>query len=105
MSLPYASSKAGQVRETEIRNLLRGVGATAVGFMIDDDNDLIMAQFRLRGREITIPIPVQKYMDAWLRENPHTNRHQSTLKQYRAKAREQAERVWKCGFCECMNKF
>lgn len=31
--LPYASSKAGQAREKEIRDCLRGVGASAIVFM------------------------------------------------------------------------
>lgn len=54
MKLPYASSTAGQGRENEIRDVLRGVGATAVGFMVDDDQDQIIAQFRLHGRDIPL---------------------------------------------------
>jgi len=92
-TLPYASSTAGQGRETEIRDTLRGVGATAVGFMIDDDSDMIIAQFRLHGRQITIPVRVGAYAEAWLRENPHTTRMRSTPDQHREKARKQAERA------------
>lgn len=51
MPLPYSSSTAGQAREKEIRDTLRSVGATAVGFMVDDDADQIIAQFRLHERE------------------------------------------------------
>ncbi len=91
MALPYASSTAGQAREREIRTILRGVGASAVGFMVDDDADQIIAQFRLHGREITIPIRVGAYQAAWLRENPHTKRMKSTEEEYQAKARQQAE--------------
>jgi hypothetical protein len=91
MTLPYANSTAGQAREKEIRDTLRGVGATAVGFMVDDDADQIVAQFRLRGREITIPVRVGAYAEAWLRENPHSTRMRSTLAQHRQKARRQAE--------------
>ena len=69
MTLPYSSSKAGQAREKEIRNTLRSVGASAVGFMIDDDEDLIIVQFRLHGREVTIPVKVRSYINAWLLEN------------------------------------
>lgn len=93
MPLPYASSTAGQAREKEIRDTLRGVGASAVGFMVDDDADQIIAQFRLRGREITIPVHVGAYQAAWLREHPHTSRMRSSPKQYREKARQQAERA------------
>jgi hypothetical protein len=91
MKLPYASSTAGQAREKEIRETLRGVGATAVGFMVDDDADQIIAQFRLHGREITIPVRVGAYAEAWLRENPHNTRMKSTAAQHRQKARTQAE--------------
>jgi hypothetical protein len=93
MKLPYSDSKAGQAREAEIRTVLRGVGASAIGFMVDDDADQIIAQFRLHGREITIPVRVGAYAEAWLRENPHNNRMRSTIAQHRKKAREQAERA------------
>jgi hypothetical protein len=93
MALPYASSSAGQAREKEIRDTLRSVGATAVGFMVDDDSDQIIAQFRLHGREVTIPVRVGAYAEAWLRENPRGPRSRSTDKEHRHKARQQAERA------------
>jgi hypothetical protein len=91
MALPYASAKSGQAREKEIRDTLRSVGATAVGFMVDDDSDQIIAQFRLHGRAVTIPVRVGAYAEAWLRENPHNRRMRSTERQHREKARQQAE--------------
>lgn len=91
MTLPYASAKAGQAREKEIRDTLRSVGATAVGFMVDDDSDQIIAQFRLHGREVTIPVRVGAYAEAWLRENPHNNRMKLNPQQHRQRARQQAE--------------
>lgn len=91
MKIPYASATTGQGREKEIRDTLRGVGASAVGFMVDDDNDQIIAQFRLHGREITIPIRVNAYAEAWLKETPHNKRMKSSLDQHKAKARRQAE--------------
>jgi hypothetical protein len=93
MTLPYASSTAGQAREREIREVLRGVGATAVGFMVDDDSDQIVAQFRLHGREVTIPVRVGAYAEAWLRENQLGPRSRSTPAEHRRKARQQAERA------------
>jgi len=92
-ALPYASAKSGQAREGEIRSILRGLGASAIGFMVDDDTDQIIAQFRLHGREITVPIRVGAYAEAWLRENPHNNRMKSTPSEHSQKAREQAERA------------
>jgi len=93
MALPYASSSAGQAREKEIRDTLRSVGATAVGFMVDDDSDRIICQFRLRGREITVPLWIGAYERAWLAENPHNRRMRSTEAQHGKKARAQAERA------------
>lgn len=93
MKLPYSESKSGQSRESEIRATLRGLGASAIGFMVDDDADQIIAQFRLSGREITIPVRIGAYAEAWLKENPHTSRMTSTLAQHKQKARAQAERA------------
>lgn len=89
MALPYSSSTAGQNRESEIRSILRSVGATAVGFMIDDDQDKIIAQFRLHGREITIPIRIGAYAEAWERENNRGPRTKAEV--HKAKARKVAE--------------
>lgn len=93
MKLPYSTSTAGQSREGEIRKTLRGVGATAVGFMVDDDQDLVICQFRLAGRQITIPISPGSYANAWLAQNKRGPKTSPTAHQ--AKARAQAEiAVW-----------
>jgi hypothetical protein len=93
MDLPYAQSTAGQAREKEIRDQLRGVGASAVGFMVDEDADMVICQFRLHGRQITIPVSIGAYETAWLRANPCGPR--TDPKAHKAKARKQAERaVW-----------
>lgn len=89
MALPYASSTAGQAREKEIRDTLRSVGASAVGFMVDDDTDQIIAQFRLHGREMTIPVRIGAYSEAWLRENKRGPRTKEA--DHNAKARKVAE--------------
>lgn len=85
MTLPYSSATAGQAREREIRNTLRSVGASAVGFMVDDDTDQIIAQFRLHGREVTIPIRIGAYADAWLQENKRGPRTKETDHQTKAR--------------------
>jgi len=91
--LPYATSKAGQGREREIRDMLRGVGATAVGFMVDEDADAVICQFRLHGRQITVPVSVGAYARAWLKTHPHGPR--TTKADHERKARAQAEiAVW-----------
>lgn len=91
--LPYQSSKAGQSREKEIRDTLRSVGASAVGFMVDDDLDLVIEQFRLAGREITVPVSVGAYERAWLRRNKAGPR--TYAKAHAKRARAQAEiAVW-----------
>lgn len=89
--LPYASSTAGAAREREIRSILRDAGATAVGFMVDDDADTITAQFRLHGRTISVPIIVGNYAKAWLKENKLSSRSRTTEADHQKKARVQAE--------------
>lgn len=89
MPLPYSSSTAGQAREKEIRDTLRSVGASAVGFMVDDDADQIIAQFRLHGREVTIPVRVGAYAEAWFRENKKGPRTKEA--DHAAKGRKVAE--------------
>lgn len=93
-SLPYAASTAGQGREKEIRDCLRGVGATAVGFMVDDDNGgSVICQFRIGGRHITVPVSIAAYESAWLKAVPCGPRTKAA--DHKRKAREQAERaVW-----------
>lgn len=91
--LPYSSSKAGQGREKEIRQCLRDVGADAVGFMVDDAEGLVICQFRLNGRNITVPVSVRAYAMAWQRANPCGPR--TTRTDWERKADAQAEiAVW-----------
>lgn len=68
--LPYSSSKAGQGREREIRQCLREVGADAVGFMVDDAKGEVICQFRLNGRNITVPVSMRNYALAWQKAKP-----------------------------------
>jgi hypothetical protein len=91
--LPYASSKAGAGREKEIRDVLRSVGASAVGFMVDDDRDIVICQFRLNGREITVPVSIGAYERAWLKATPCGPR--TAPADHKRKARAQAKiAVW-----------
>lgn len=93
MILPYSTSSAGQNREREIRDTLRGVGATAVGFMVDDDADMVICQFRLAGRQVTVPVSVAAYEAAWRKAVPRGPR--TDLADYNKRARTQAElAVW-----------
>lgn len=91
--LPYASSKAGQGREKEIRQCLRDVGASAVGFMVDDEQRQVICQFRLSGRLMTVPVSMAAYEAAWLKATPCGPR--TDMKVHKARAREQSETaVW-----------
>lgn len=91
--LPYAFSKAGAAREREIRDTLRGVGATAVGVMVDEDRDMVICQFRLAGREVTVPVSIGAYQRAWLKATPCGPR--TSRADHERKARAQAEiAVW-----------
>ena len=91
--LPYAQSTSGQAREGAIRDTLRGAGATAIGFMADDDRDMVICQFRLDGREITVPVSVGQYEAAWKKLNPRGTR--TSQANWSQRARDQAElAVW-----------
>lgn len=70
MALPYETARAGSARESEIRKILEGVGARAVGVMVDIDTDEVIIHFRLSGRVITLPVRVGAYAEAWLAQNP-----------------------------------
>lgn len=87
--LPYSSSKAGAGREKEIRDTLRSIGASAVGFMVDDDRDQILAQFRIGGREVSLPVTIGAYEKLWLKSNPCGPR--TAAADHRRRARHQAE--------------
>ncbi len=91
--LPYARSTAGQGREKEIRETLRSVGASAVGFMVDDEAEQILCQFRLNGRTVTIPISVKAYEAAWLRTYQRGPRIDVIAHYAKAKAQAQIA-VW-----------
>jgi hypothetical protein len=91
--LPYASATSGKSRESEIRDLLTGAGADAVGFMVDNGARRIVCQFRIAGREATVPVSMADYERAWRRAYPRGPR--TTVASYEARARRTAElAVW-----------
>ena len=55
--------------------------------------DEVICQFRLRGREVTVPVSVAAYAEAWKAAKPRGSR--TTPADHHAKARAQAEvAVW-----------
>jgi hypothetical protein len=91
--LPYASSKVGQGREAEIRSVLRRAGASAIGFMVDDDERMVICQFRMAGRQVTVPVSIASYERAWLATNPRGPR--TNPEDHARRARKIAEvAVW-----------
>ncbi|SON54570.1 hypothetical protein HDIA_1029 [Hartmannibacter diazotrophicus] len=93
MALPCSESKAGHAREKEIYDTLRSAGARAVGFMVDDEAESNLCEFKLGGSSISVPIAIADYEKAWLKENPQSSRSHSSLNEHRAKARELKERA------------
>lgn len=92
-NLPYASSRTGQARERDIRDMLRRAGASAIGFMVDDDASLVIAQFRMAGRQVTVPVSIAAYERAWLATNPRGPR--TKAEDHARRARQTAEAaVW-----------
>ena len=95
MDLPYQSATAGQKRQAEVVATLRALGAGAVGIMEDYEKDAVLCQFKLGGRNVTLMVHIDGYVQAWLRENPWTTRRTSTQEQWEKKARAQAEiSIW-----------
>ncbi len=91
--LPYASAISGKSREREIREMLTEAGADAVGFMVDNGRRRIVCQFRIAGREVTVPVSMADYERAWRRAHPRGPR--TTPAAYEARARRVAElAVW-----------
>jgi len=77
------------------RKTLRGVRATAVGFMFDEDRDLEVCQFRHAGREVTTPISLGSYEKAWRAQYKRGPKTKPEAHQARARARAQTEiAVW-----------
>ena len=72
MTLPYSRSEKGASREASIRGTLKELGATAIGFMVDEDRNLILCQFRMSGREVTVPIDLMGYATAYQKETGKT---------------------------------
>lgn len=86
MSLPYENTQAGERALGEIQKLLRQFGCAQFGSMIDDEEHLVMVQFKYRGRQVSIKASIRGYAQAWLKEHPHSHRMRSTKVEHERKA-------------------
>lgn len=91
MSVPYASATSGDAARGEITKLLRRMGCESVGFMDDFEKHSIMLAFSHRGRPYQLVASASGWAAWWLRENPHSSRHRSTLSEHKAKALAQGQ--------------
>lgn len=95
IDLPYQTAKAGQRRESEIRETLRDLGAGKIGFMQDYDSNQIICQFELGGRQVSVYVGVAGYARAWLDANPWSSRRAVSSAAWEKRAWAQAEiSVW-----------
>lgn len=95
MALPYASATSGKNAMDDIRKVIMGFGCTKFAPMEDFHAGTVAIQFEYRGRMVQVEASAKGYASAWLRENPHTYRHKSTLIQHERKALEQGQiAVW-----------
>lgn len=93
MALPYENTTAGASALTEIQKILRDFGCSSFGSMVDDEEQVVMVQFKHRGRVVSVKASIRGYAAAWLREHPYSYRSRGTRAQHEKKAMEIASRA------------
>jgi len=78
MTIPYASATSGLKAREEIQKILRHFGCESVGFMDEFDTKTVILAFTRKGRQIQLRATAQGWANAYLRENPWTDRRHST---------------------------
>ncbi len=91
MTLPYENATSGSNAVAEMGSILRSFGAESFGVMEDFAKGELIAQFRWRGRDVTVRASAKGYASAWLRQHPWHSRRRSTKPDYEAAALRQAQ--------------
>jgi hypothetical protein len=89
MAIPYAHTTAGMAARNEIIKILRNFGCESVGFMDEFETRTVILAFKLRGQPIQLRASAQGWANAWLKENPWTERKRISRKAYELKALDQ----------------
>lgn len=95
MALPYSNATTGQRALDEIRKIIQGFGCSKFAPMEDFHAGTVTVQFEYRGRMVQVTASAKGYAQAWLRENPHSNRIRKSVKEHEAGALKQGQiAVW-----------
>lgn len=89
MTLPYASARSGMAARVEIQKILQGFGAESVGFMDEFNTRTVILAFTIRGQAVQLRASAQGWANAYLKENPWTNRRYKGKDQYENDALQQ----------------
>ena len=89
MTLPYASAKSGLRAREDILKILRRFGCESVGFMDEFETRTVILAFTHRGRNVQLRASAQGWANAFLKENPWTDRRHSTEEEWKSKALDQ----------------
>lgn len=89
MTLPYATARSGANAREEIRKILQHFGAESVGFMDEFSTHTILLAFTLRGIPVQLRASGQGWANAYLKENPWTNRKHTSRQKYEQAAFDQ----------------
>lgn len=89
MTIPYATASSGLKAREEIQKILRHFGCESVGFMDQFDTKTVILAFTRGGRQIQLRASAQGWANAYLRENPWTDRRHSTKHEWEQAALDQ----------------
>jgi len=89
MTIPYATASSGLKAREQIQKILRHFGCESVGFMGEFTTKTVILAFTWNGRAIQLRASAQGWANAYLRENPWTDRRYSTEHEWEQRALDQ----------------
>ncbi len=91
MGLPYEHATSGKRAVEDMRKLLLGFGASSFGVMEYFGSGEVVAQFELRGQQVTVRASFEGYTRAWLAHHPWNSRMKLSKPQHEERARKQGQ--------------
>ena len=89
MTIPYAGATSGLKAREQIQKILRHFGCESVGFMDEFTTKTVILAFTWNGRDIQLRASAQGWANAYLRENPWSDRRYATEHEWEEKALNQ----------------
>ena len=89
MTLPYQNASSGLRAREEIARILQRFGCESVGFMDEFAEHAVLLAFVHRGRQVQLRASARGWANAFLRENPWTDRRHATQQEWESKALRQ----------------